>query len=453
MWLHLCGTDATEAVECYWELFVDVALVFALTSIQHALEKRQDYSGFFEFSLLYFSIINGWYLYTHHFASRFPESSRLHSFLVVVFLLGMISGICNASYDHAQAFSLSMIVQRVAVFMMTARIAIQVPRAGAMCALLGFITTDAILCFALAASDASVAPYLWFFAAVLEVHGDLLLALSLQGSLVVPCNVKLSMDRAWALILAPLGATLVSVMIRPASSSMDQDGIQIVSSITLLVLFGCLYFDLQSDSVDHVVASRSPFHQALLLLLIKFLGWAMWTVGACIFMDLDTTHPSSDDPSSISSRSAALTTSTIKYRHSMVGWSVGSAIILFFCLRLFGGRPHDRLEVYWSICCWIPFVVVTVIPPRCHSISMTIYMILISSLNMAESCTHLVDPTTINDENNNGNGQDHPDDDDDADADDETQHLLPFSSSTSTSSSSTTITTTTLVQSYTQSSA
>jgi low temperature requirement protein LtrA len=121
-WLHLCGVNAVESTTCYGELFVDLALVAAASVLFRALWHHQSMQGFVEFSLLYFSILNGWYLYAHHFASRFPETSHIHWLPVGIFLLALCAAISFASFDHAREFSQFMMLLQVAAFCIIARV-------------------------------------------------------------------------------------------------------------------------------------------------------------------------------------------------------------------------------------------------------------------------------------------------------------------------------------------
>jgi hypothetical protein len=377
-WFHLCGTDASAesvAEKFNWELFTDILLVFALLSIQTTLEQEQNLQGFFEFSLFYFSIINGWFLYVHQYGSRFTESSRLNSVLVSCFLFGVISGILHASRDQMREFSLAMIVQRLAVAVMLAKIAIYLPRTGAFCALVFFFNFDVIICFMLAGADTEVAPSLWAFAALMEILVDLFLALGLQGSLFIPYNLEATMDRAWVLVWAPLGATLVSVLTIPYGGSQGQQqpgeqqqrAIVVVASLTLQILFCFLYYDFYEDALLHA-ANQSRFHEATLVILTKILGWALWTVGASLLVLLD-------DP----------TTTSSPRNHNILGWSIGCTLLLFLGLRLYAGRPHDGLEVLWVVACWIPFAVVSFGSPTTPLVSLSAYLLVVSILNICES--------------------------------------------------------------------
>ena len=303
--------------------------------------------------------------------------------------MALCAGVNFASYDDAISFSQSMMVLRMAAFFMIARVANHIPQATSMCALLGFLTTDAIICFAIAASDESMAPSLWWFAAMIEGSSDLVLTMGLSGSLVIPHNIQATMDRAWVLVVAPLGATILLFVTNPKGMMMDDHPLLlVVASVVLQLLFCLLYYDLQTAACRHV-ASQSQWHQAVLLTLTKLLGWALWTTGACLLVLLTSSDGGGTDTPTTETTKVTTTTTTTPFIHVLLGWSVGGSLILFLGLRLFGGRPHDRLEALWAFLCWTPFVIVSVVPPSRPLLAICCYLILLSLLQMLEAWSNL----------------------------------------------------------------
>ena len=71
-----------EEAATYWELFSDLLLVAAASSLAEILEEEADFTGWLKFALLYVITVNGWFLYTHHYTARFDDSSLVHSFLL-----------------------------------------------------------------------------------------------------------------------------------------------------------------------------------------------------------------------------------------------------------------------------------------------------------------------------------------------------------------------------------
>ena len=510
-WIYFCGTDETETTtKCYWELYIDVILIAASVSINNVLivasqpnandnDDSDDSSsslllhGFIQFSLLYFSIMNSWYLYSHHYTSRFVgETSKIQSVLVACYVVGMILSViyCNDNggssiYDNnndedyimyymkhvVQGFSISMIITRVSIFVMVARVAIHIPQVSPLCAFLGFFIGDSILCYTLSAADTQAAPFLWGFVVIMELHIDFFLLVlngnttttttysdrdyddndyyyngqsqqhrrhhRLRRSSSLSYDLKLTMDRSWILILAPLGSLMVTVATNPDCRDCSNK-VLICSSITLLVLFAFLYFDLQYAALyeqqQQVTSSQrggSELCRALLLTVIKFLGWSLWTVGACLviliirdgrhhrhqrdrtgnpggdngddndydYYDEDGGYGYGDDESGNNS---------IIGVHLLLGWSVGGSLILFLALKLFGqrSRPNGLVQVLWVLACWTPFLVVCFVPSsRTSTTALSIYLILVSSLNIVEAWINLSNTTIEEEERRNGSSE------------------------------------------------
>jgi hypothetical protein len=155
------------------------------------------------------------------------------------------------------------------------------------------------------------------------------------------------------------------------------DLLLLVASCVLQMLFGFLYYDLQTAACTHV-ESQSRLQKAVLLILTKLLGWALWTAGACLLVLLTT-----------SSDVGSTDTTGTPFIHMLLGWSVGGALVLFWGLRHFGGRPHDRLTIIWAFFCGTPFVIVSVVPPSQPLLAIGMYLILLSLLHILEALTNL----------------------------------------------------------------
>jgi hypothetical protein len=351
-WLHLCG--ASDISEIYWELFVDIILVAAAASIPYKS------AGFVEYAIIYLSIVNGWFLYVHHFASRFQEKSRSHSVLLWVFILGMVWGV--RSIGDFQQFSLAMVVLRVAMFVLILRMACAVPRATACCALLAFFTSDSTLCYSLALSDRDAAPFLWGFCAVMELLVDFFLAVALSEQLQMPYSLQHTMDHFWAVFLAPLGALAIKLF-------QGEVTLMHLMAPMLLLSFGLLYYGLKEAAYEKAM-EQSRIFRACLFIVLKLLGLSIWSVGACLM-------------SLVGDETADL--------EADLGWSVGGALIWFLILRLFAGRPHDSQEILWVLaCCSIALLsVCSVYKSTPTAVILSMYVVLVSILNIAESWTSL----------------------------------------------------------------
>ena len=135
-----------------------------------------------------------------------------------------------------------------------------------------------MLCYALAGAERDAAIYMWGFAVILELHADLFLAVSLNDNLQVPCRLNSSMDRFWAIVLAPLGAMAIMLFTKSRSSTQN---LFMFSAIILMTVFALLYFGLK-EAVCSRMSDQSfgAIHRSILLLLLKLLGWTIWTVSA-----------------------------------------------------------------------------------------------------------------------------------------------------------------------------
>ena len=128
-WIHFCGTDHNSASLQYSNLAIDICLMIGAGGIyaegglpqvffsnsgdytvndEHLLAPHSSSSSsssppsyhtkdLVEFSLLYFSLINGWFLYIHHYSARFTEVSRYSWLLSWMFIISMFYAVTHAS--------------------------------------------------------------------------------------------------------------------------------------------------------------------------------------------------------------------------------------------------------------------------------------------------------------------------------------------------------------------
>ncbi|KAG7342918.1 hypothetical protein IV203_020863 [Nitzschia inconspicua] len=361
-WLLFCGNDVMQTTNLYWEFFVDATLVAGSYFMPRVLRKSSNPEGVVEFSLLYFSLINGWFLYAHQYASRFREVSRLHWLLVWLFILSMLYGVTHASFETYRSFSEAMIFMRFSIFLMLSRVACYVDRAQPISALLAVFIGDAILCFALsAASDVESAAILWGFVAITELHVDLFLAVGLRGPLQIPYRLENVIDRFYAVLLAPIGAILIDAF---CHTKTNEEWLYIFSSLVLMTLFGMLFMAFKNDVVNHM-RLRSHFEKASLLILLKLLGYTLWTIGACL-LDEPNLHRQS-------------------FVTNVMGYMVGAALFCFLNLRSLAGRRHNVVEGIWFAFSVAPFLLPHFIKDSTPLVFLSIHVILVSILNMIET--------------------------------------------------------------------
>ena len=141
------GEEAADSTPRYWELFTDLLLVAAASSMADGFQSQQNWFGLLEFVLLYSAMVHGWLLYTHHYTSRFIESSLFHSAILFLYLLGMAATIVNASLETSKAFAVGILMQRGAFLVMLVQIIVGLPRAQWFASLLATIVVVSMLLF------------------------------------------------------------------------------------------------------------------------------------------------------------------------------------------------------------------------------------------------------------------------------------------------------------------
>jgi hypothetical protein len=274
----------------------------------------------------------------------------------------MTYGVTHASFETYRGFSEAMIFMRVSIFLMLSRVACYVDRAQPISALLAVFIGDAILCFALsAASDVESAAILWGFVAITELHVDLFLAVGLRGPLQIPYRFENIMNRFYAVLLAPIGAIAIDAF---CHTKTNEQCLYIFSSLVLMILFGMLYYSFKED-IENRMRQRSHFEKASLLMMLKLLGYTLWTIGACL-LDEPNLH-------------------THSFTSNVMGWMVGAALFCFFNLRSLAGRRHNMVEGIWIVFSVAPFLLCHFFQNSTPLVLLSIYVILVSILNMIET--------------------------------------------------------------------
>ena len=123
-------SEAAGASE-FWELFLDLLLVAAASSISDQMKEDKDYN---QFAVFYFIIVNGWLFYTHHITCRFEDNSLAHAGVLFLYIVGFALSMVYVSFERADAFALGAILQRASILIMLLNIAVCVPFARLFCA-------------------------------------------------------------------------------------------------------------------------------------------------------------------------------------------------------------------------------------------------------------------------------------------------------------------------------
>lgn len=344
--------ETEEGAFQYWELFLDLLLVAAASSITDQFKDSQELG---EFVVFYMIILNGWLLYTHHITLRFQDNSLAHSMVLFVYCIGFGYEIVNAGYEYTRVFCYGAVLQRFSVLTMLASIACAIPRARAMCAVIGSLTTFTtilLLVVGIGLKDAedksmklSSSPVLFvcfWAAALLEFCGEAFMMNMLSGRRMIPVNIDQTKERLGAMELVMLGESVLSVCIiyrefqakRELEEGVGGEDKAVIRfyyvlgfSFLLIFMFLLLYFHMQPSPTDHAFR-RSRFHGTALLILHKVLGLTYLAVGTATKLIVEDVLE--DQP-----EKSALTT-------QLMGYGVGASILVMFGMRYlhYGGRGH-----------------------------------------------------------------------------------------------------------------
>ena len=337
--------EAEEGAAQYWELFLDLLLVAAASSIADEFKEHLTLSGFLDYAVMYLIIVNGWMLYTHHITTRFEDASLAHSLVLFVYLLGFGACIVNASLDDARPFSLGALLMRASVLIMLISIAACIPRARYFCVILTSITCLAMVGLCLPVlfpqSKGIVEFGLWFAAAV-EFTAEIAMSHFLEGPRLIPINIDQSKERLGALVLVMLGETVLSVTI--TYRELKHGGGNhlyyywvLGLSFLLIFMFTLLFFHMQPPPNEHAFR-RSRTHGTVALLAHKILGLALLTVGVSVKLVVEAVmDPTEESASPLASR--------------LMGLGVGAAFVTLFFIRYMHYGNKSEFHVGTKLVC------------------------------------------------------------------------------------------------------
>ena len=336
----------------YFELFIDLLLVAAASSVADTFKEHHDVG---QFLLAYTIIVNGWFLYSHHITTRFEDSSFVHSLLLFLYMSGFGWTIVNVSDFRSSessigAFCFGALLLRLSILFMLAIIACTLPRARYFCIVLCWITVPTMLALAYAGFMQSVAGLV--VAAALEFFGEVLLSKFVDMRKFIPVNIEQSKERFGALGLIMLGETVVSVtqtyreFVRSSEalddSMEEQMVIQtnyymiLVFSLLLIFMITLLIFHVTPEAHEHAIR-RSKVHGVLLLLCHKILGLPLLAVGVSVKLVVQSVLEEKD-------------LALFGYQCMSLGVGVTLTIIFFIRYLHFGGKTQLVIGNYmWTV--------------------------------------------------------------------------------------------------------
>jgi low temperature requirement protein LtrA len=329
--------EAEEGAAKYWELFLDLLLVAAASSVADQFEENLNFDGFLEFTVFYLITINGWMLYTHHISTRFEDSSLTHSLVLFAYLIGFGACIVNTGFENASSFAAGALIQRGSVLVMLATVSYNINRARYFCGVLAIVTGLAMVGFSVALvaredNESMVRTGLWI-AAFIESSTELFMIGLIDMNRLIPINIEQSKERLGALELIVLGETVSSVTNtyrelrskeRVATTEEAMYYWLLGLSFLLIFMFTLLYFHMQPAPDGHAFR-RSRLHGTILFVAHKVLGLALLTVGVSVKLVV---------------RSVVVNEEMSPFASRLMGIGVGGALALLLLMRYlhYGGR-------------------------------------------------------------------------------------------------------------------
>ena len=369
--------EIEEGAAKYWELFLDLLLVAAASSITDKFRNNLTLEGFFEYALFYFLIMNAWHFYTHAYCTRFEDVSLSHSMVLFLYFLGFGCCIVNASYEDARMFVAGALLQRLSVLCMFAAAAYCIPRARQT--VVWFTAFASVSCTALlvALIPGWTAIGLWA-ATILETFLEGMVALGLikTGLLemrqFIPINIEQTKDRMGALMLIMLGETVLSITI--IYNEMKEKGeifedeeswsyyILLALVFLSIFMFALLYFNVQPTPSEHAYR-RSVLHSAGITLVYKLQGLSFLSIGVCVkwavpaVLQDDMTDKTFINALSCLAASSALGLILISRLLHYAGKT--SFRFADYTIKLGEDSHLDRLSMLW----WSTLAVACIMPP------------------------------------------------------------------------------------------
>ena len=378
------GDDPETGDVSYWELFVDLLLVAAASSLADTLRGNLSLSGVIEFGCLYMVVIGGWILYTHHYTSRFNDASLTHSLLLFLFLVGMAVTVVNASYEHVQYFGMGLLTQRIAFLIMLHGVyATMYERCGVMVRTMAEYILINMVLYGVLVAFPSAAWCIMPILALLELLGELTLT-ALPRSAVVPINIEHSKDRLGVSCLVMIGETIISITME-YREHMEAGGLSdrvetpyytlLALAFLLVFMFTLLYFNMQPPPALHAFRRSLPSGWSVLV-LHKLMGLSLLAVGVAIKVAVSTVVEEEE---------------LTPFASRLLGIAVGTSLLNLFAMRLchFGFRRNAKVSTFaYRVMCfwWLSFGVFSVLPFFYMGILDPVQAFLWQSLSMAVLC-------------------------------------------------------------------
>ena len=347
----------------YWELFIDLLLVAAASSIADTFKESHSVS---QFILSYMIVVNGWFLYSYHLSTRFDNSAFVTSLVLFIYLVGFGWSTANirdfsqysdanddsvttdTDRDYSDAvneFIRGATILRSSIYIMLGGIAVSLPRARYFCAVMSIIVSSSMIGFMIAFIGTQqdnvtiILVGLWF-AAITEYFSETVSSRCVDMKKFIPVNIEQSQERFDALGLVMLGETVVSItqtfreLIMKSEDSINAYIVQrryyIILTLSLLLIFMMTLniFHTSPPPEEHALR-RSKTHAVTLIFLQKSIGLPLLAVGVSVKLIVEAVMKEEELP---------------LFGYQCMSFGVGTTLLCNFCIRLLhhGGKRHLR---------------------------------------------------------------------------------------------------------------
>jgi len=361
------GFNNTGNSSHYWELFIDLLLVAAASSIADTFKESHSVS---QFTLSYMIVVNGWFLYSYHLSTRFDDSTFVTSLVLFIYLVGFGWSTANIrdysqysdangdsvttdadrdysdAYDPINEFIRGATILRSGIYIMLGGIAISLPRARYFCAVMSFIVSSSMIGFMIAfigtlQDNATIILLGLWIAAITDFFSEIVSSRYIDIKRFIPVNIEQSQERFDSLGLVMLGETVVSItqtfrdLIMKSDDSTNayivQQRYYIILTLSLLLIFMMTLniFHTSPPPEEHALR-RSKTHAVTLIFLQKSIGLPLLAIGVSVKLIVEAVMKEEELP---------------LFGYQCMSFGVGTALLCNFCIRLLhhGGKLHLRL--------------------------------------------------------------------------------------------------------------
>ncbi|OQS04501.1 hypothetical protein THRCLA_03273 [Thraustotheca clavata] len=283
-----------EKSAAWFELFLDLVMVAAFSSVAQKLKIDFTINGYLTFILIATLYVSSWHAYTH-FNGRFNESSLVHYFFLYGLLVGI--GIMVLSSKPSFRFTMGLLVTRIAVICMNLAVYNLLPkvrdRLREDIALL--CMSIFVLCFALLVEKYTIHAYILVIIIEVILHYEIRIRhWFVRPATAIPVNTEHVREREASLVLVALGEAVVSAVVNTQRICTPLSlQFYAMMQLSMLITFSmaAFYFAVQPPGATHTItrtirrASYYTMLHVILVCVILSLGVSMKFIADAVFYD------------------------------------------------------------------------------------------------------------------------------------------------------------------------